>query len=138
MKPTLMMVLLVAAVGYATEEPPERASPQQVIAVRVEVADRTESGQTQQPEVWLRGVGSWFPDIKFGGDARTFEGRRVGTTDELFWYPLGRDEPEIKVEVSITENLCSQGCVRDMVHLEIWNDRFEVWGTPAVDKKIPR
>ncbi len=107
-------------------------------ALRVGVWDSTEKTATPRPEVWLRGAGSWFPDIEYGSDARNFEGHEVGTTIEIFFYPLGRDEPEIKVEVPITEDLCPQGCVRDMVSLEIYDDRFEIWGGPVKSQTIPR
>ena len=125
--------------GPATSVPNPEPPPAQptTITLRVTVSDFGSSSNVQ-PEVWLRGAGSWYPDITFGSDLRNFPDQVVGSDVELFFYPLGRDVPEIVVNVPITSDLCALGCARDVIHLELWDDRFEVWGATAESQVIQR
>lgn len=141
-----MMVFVVASlfISAPVEEParptatatPESVQPNPpaaptTVAVRVSVADYTESRPVYRTEVWLRGVGSWHPDLKHGADVRMYPGRRIGGIDTLYFYPAGRDAPELRVPVALADSLCPAGCDRDAVRLEVWDDRFEVWGPPV-------
>ena len=122
-----------AALGSQSESAPSSVS------LRIAVSDDTEHTPTpERTEVWVRGEGSWFPDITFGGDARDFSGLEIGTSETIFFYPLGRDEPEIQVLVPITSQLCPQGCARDLVMLDIYDDRFEVWAPGGTQETFPR
>ena len=100
-----------------------------MVSLRIAVFNDTKS-TPHRTEVWVRGSGSWYPNLEFGSDVRVFEGFEVGssTSGSIVFYPLGRDEPEIPVSIPITSNLCAQGCVRDMVQLAIHDDYFEVIG----------
>lgn len=121
------------AQDHAAAQPP-RATAQAAPttrALRVSVWNDTDSSPRGKTEVWLRGARSWFPDLRFGSDVKVYRDRRVGSTDTLYFYPLGRDEPEIPVFVDVTSELCPQGCVRDMVNLEIEPDEFKAWGNPV-------
>ena len=130
---TVLMVCLWALVV------PAPVVAQQSVSLRVAVNDDTEQTQTpERTEVWVRGTGSWFPNLEFGGDVRNYSDLEVGTTATLFFYPLGRDEPEIQVLVPITSELCPQGCARDLVTLDIYDDRFEVWDPGGTQETFPR
>ena len=110
------------------ESPDAESPPPQTITLRVSIRDETEQrSPTGQTEVWLRGAGSWFPDMAFGGDVRNYSGLAVGSSQEVVFDPFGQDDPEIFIDVPITAALCPNGCARDMLRLEIWDDRFEVW-----------
>ena len=68
-----------------------------------------------------------------------FPGRVVGTTETLFFYPMGRDYgPEIRVPVQITSALCAQeeGCARDLIRLDIYDDRFETLAPGGVHETV--
>ena len=85
-----------------TEEPVQAQT-----TLRVSVSDRRESDQSSvRTEIWARGSGSWFPDMRFGGDVRNFGPYMLGSTAEMVFYPLGREVPEIPVNVNITPDLC--------------------------------
>lgn len=127
-------VCILVTAGLLVAMDTER--PQDTKTLRVSVFAYDSGRVAGKTEVWLRGAGSWFPDLRYGSDARNFPGRRVGTVDTLFFYPHGRDEPEIPVPVGITPELCSAGCARGMIHLEVWDDRYEAWGITVVDGKI--
>ncbi len=105
----------------------------QAVTIRVSVFDWTEKKPIRgQTEVWLRGVGSWYPAMASGGDIREYPGRVVGAIDTLIFYPIGRESPELKVPVPITSTLCPAGCDRDVVRLEIWDDHYEAWGPNGI------
>ena len=126
----------------ATSTPTPEPAPAQpaTVAMRVSVFNQGESTNART-EVWLRGHGSWYPDLSFGGDVRNFPGQAVGSEVELFFYPLGRadqqtaDMPEIVVNVPVTASLATD---RNMVRLELWDDRFEVWGGSVESQVIQR
>ena len=54
------------------------------------------------------------------------------------FYPLGREVPEIPVNVNITPELCPDTCARDVITMEIYDDRFEIWGSPIEEKVVRR
>lgn len=126
--------------GYAQKElEPTRAKgrPRSAqVAIRVSAFNWTEQTIRGKTEVWLRGQGSWFPDLKYGGDVTTFEGRLVGSVDSLFFYPFGRNGPEMMVAIEIDSELCRQGCPRDMINFEVWPERFLAWGSPIEGHEI--
>jgi hypothetical protein len=100
--------------------------------LRVAVYDERARSAGGRPEVWFRGAGSWYPDLRYGGDVRNFGGRRVGTVDTLFLYPRGRDAPELRILVEIAADLCPNGCDRDVLHIEISDNRAEAWARTLV------
>lgn len=108
------------------------------VALRVSVSNMTESESQAlgSPEVWLRGEGWWRPDLTYGGDVTTFEGRKLGTSDTLKFYPFGTSGPEMIVVIAVDGELCPQGCARDMVNFEIWEERFLAWGSPIDGHEI--
>ena len=146
MKRTLLAVLVLALVQCTDPTPPPRAKGDSAtvkhptsVALNVVVWDSTEL--TTAPlgtEVWIRGHGSWFPDLEQGIDSKTFGPFKVGNTTTIYFYPQGREEPEIKIASPITADFCPQGCPRWSVYLDIQDDRFE-YTTPHGDSEsFPR
>lgn len=129
---TAVAVVAILAGCEPSPEPAARtidrpASPQ-VRTLRVAVWSETTRPSAGTTEVWLRGFGSWGPQLRHGADVRNYPRRPVGATDTLYFYPHGRGGPEVVVPVPITMEMCPDGCVRDAVNLEIHDDRVEVWG----------
>lgn len=108
----------------------------QSVSLRVSVFNMTEATIRGKTEVWLRGQGSWFPNLSYGGDVTTFHGRKLGAIDSLYFYPFGRGGPEMMVPIEIDSALCPQACVRDMVNFEIYSRRFLAWGSPIDGHEI--
>ncbi len=138
-------ILTSAACGAPGNSVPEDGPVTQEVAsaitLRVSVSDETDQipVEGQRTEIWLMGEGSWFPNLESGGDFRDYESLAVGTTQQLYFYPLGRNEPEILIDVPVTSDLCPNGCARDTVLLSVWDDRFEVLVPGAAETKtIPR
>ncbi len=129
----LAVVAFGSGLASKPAHPVDRGSAK---VLRVSVFNESASPVSGRPEVWLRGAGSWYPNLEYGGDVENFPGREEGTTDTLYFYPEGRETPEIQVPARITPDMCPDGCVRDMVHLEIWDDRYEAWGATVVDAPI--
>jgi hypothetical protein len=50
-------------------------------------------------------------------------------------YPAGREGAELPVRVELTSDLCAAGCDRDMIHVEIGDDAYVVWG-PIVGGRV--
>lgn len=143
LRPHLMLsAVMLAAMASCSDVPQQEEAVRQAapaapssVVLRVSVADLTESRPpTGRPEVWLRGAGSWYPNMNFGSDFRDYEARRIGATDTLFVYPQGRDSPEIRVPARISSDLCPQGCPRDMVLVEIHDGYFLVSGMPLAEE----
>ncbi len=104
-------------------------------ALRVAVTDDTDGplGGLGKVEVWVRGHGSWYPDLRFGGDVRTFDGFTLGKHDgDFFVYPDGRDGAEVRVLLDVPADMIS-GSVRDMVMVEIHRRKVVVIGVPIPD-----
>ena len=89
-----------------------------MIDLRIGVYDDTEkrplqSGilangkQDNRIEFWVRGLGSWYPDLHSGGDVNTLGSFPVGEQQELFIYPDGRDGKEIRVLFRMTKEMNS-------------------------------
>lgn len=134
-------------VGYVltsllAESPPTRpvvkatANRPQQIALRVSAFNMGDGRVSGRTEVWLRGQGSWYPDLQYDGDVTTFEGRTVGTVDSVYFYPHGRGGPVLMAPVHIGAEFCPQGCPRDMLNFEVWDDRYVAWGAGVEGHEI--
>ena len=123
-----------------TEEAPQQAAPQSdVVTLRVSVSDETTVRPVSgRPELWVRGAGSWFPNLEFGGDVCDYQGLVVGSSQEFVFDPTGMDDPEIAFDVPITDGLCPVGCARDTLLISIWDDRFEVLAPGGETITVPR
>ena len=114
-------------------------------ALRVWVSDDTDAfrppGKLGKVEIWARGHGSWYPDMRYGGDARLLGEFVVGNTHERDFciYPDGRDGTEIYVPFTMTSDMIS-GSDRDLVQVIISDRSVRVTGTSITDfeQKFPR
>lgn len=117
------------------EPEPENDPAEETKLLEVAVTDYTEQNPPgDRLEIWVRGHGSWFPDVEFGGDGPQAMGEfPVGElqTDDFYIYPDGRGGAEILVEFEMTEDMIS-GSDRDRTHVEIYDSYVEVWGGPEI------
>jgi hypothetical protein len=113
----------------ATDKPDAMPRP---MFLRVAIFDDTASGAPAELEVWIRGTGSWYPDLRFGGDVLEKAGPFAGgrTEADLVIYPTGRSGTEISVPIEITSELIETS-VRDMVTISISDGQVTATGTPV-------
>jgi hypothetical protein len=114
----------------------EKRSPTPV-SFKIQVWDDTVSNPPgQRAEVWVRGMGSWFPDLEFGADVKSGVGPfPVGSTQEVFVYPDGRDGAEVKVSVVVGSNLISDSD-RDAIIVEIGDTEVRVLGAAVQGRSL--
>ncbi len=81
----------------------------QEIDLEVALWDDSIERPAENIEVWVRGYGSWYPDLSFGIDVNTLGAFPVGELQEqdFFIYPDGRDGTEIRVEFQMTADMIS-------------------------------
>jgi hypothetical protein len=97
------------------------------VSLRVALTDYTENNKPN-PEVWIEGTGSWYPDIEFGGDVFIPDEPFSNDNNKIYIYPDGREGNEIIVEVVVSDEMISES-VKDTIHIEIYDDIIKVWGT---------
>ena len=83
-------------------------------------------------EVWIRGSGSWYPDLEAGESLETVGPFEVGAEIEgsFYVYPFGRDGVELPVTIKLEENHISDS-PRDLVMISIEEGQLLVSGTPV-------
>lgn len=104
------------------------------VYLRLSAVDETdEHPPTDDAEVWIRGIGSWWVDMEDGSDvleeAGPFE-RYDDTEGDIFVYPDGRDGVEIPVVVYFDEDFQS-GSDRDLLSIEIHDREVQIMGSPV-------
>lgn len=90
-------------------------------------------------EVWVRGVGSWYPDAESGDTKSEFGPFPVGEILEgdFFVYPFGRDGIEVPVTINLKNDHISESD-RDQIWIWIEDGVLTVTGTPLLrDVEIP-
>lgn len=98
------------------------------MTVRVAVFDDTKKNPLpQKAEIWIRGLGSWWIAKE---NVRNVPDREVGATDSIFVYPDGRSGKELSVPFKMTNEMCSQGCARDLISVDISDTHVVIHGTP--------
>lgn len=123
--PRALLVLLFCFAAYGLQAPRVEAA---TVTVRVAVFDDTEkSPLPQKAEIWIRGLGSWWIAKE---NVRNVPGREVGATDTIFVYLDGRSGKELSVRFKLTDEMCSQGCARDLVSVDISDTHVVIHGTP--------
>ena len=122
---TLMCVLLLTMI-VGLYSPAVLSSD---MTVRVVLYDDTEDRPLHpRAEIWARGLGSWW---LARDNMQDIGGRAPGKLDQLVIYPDSRDGKEITVQFQLTENMCRQGCPRDMITVAIDDNNVTIEGYPV-------
>ena len=90
-------------------------------------------------EVWVRGIGSWYPDAESGDTKSEFGPFPVGEILEgdFYVYPFGRDGIEVPVTINLKDDHISESD-RDQIWIWIEDGVLTVTGTPLLqDIEIP-
>ena len=141
----LALITLVAVLAQPGAEDIPPAEPRATTSVPVATRtlavavfdDTTDRPLTPDVELWVRGRGSWFPDLVGGGDRAELGAFPVGTPETLFVYPDGRDGAEIAVPFRMTAAMVS-GSVRDQVTVTIADTTVTVAGPPLGARPLVR
>lgn len=123
-----------------TEPPAQQQRSGDGLQLRVSVFDDTVSRPVDALEVWLRGYGSWYPDVSFGSDVVTYEMAVTEGQPYMFIYPDGRDGGvEIPVTFEIPADF-NPGSVRDMLQVSVSDTTVTVFGTvmPGLELEFAR
>lgn len=112
---------------------PPPATPEPIageVILEIAVWDDTASNPpASDAEVWVRGEGSWYPDLSFGADNRQLGEYRVGEPGEFFIYPDGRSGVEIQVEFVMTADMVPiSGSTQAQTVVEIHDSEVVVTG----------
>ncbi len=102
------------------------------VALRLAVYDDTVKSRNDLLEVWTKGLGSWYPDLEFGGDNTTIGPYKRNSAVDVYVYPGGRNSTEIRFTLTITADMISASD-RDMVIIEVGDDRVVVTSTGLPD-----
>jgi hypothetical protein len=127
--------LAATATATASAETEVTPTPKPVattLELKLAAMDYTENKPPGDTELWMKGLGSWYPDLTWGGDDTIIGPYGVGTTQELFVYPDGRGGVEIKVILRLTDDMISRSD-RDIVWVEIYDGKVLAWGTAIED-----
>src|SRR5680860_354379 len=105
------------------------------VLLEIAVWDEMEkSSAHNRMEIWVKGYGSWFPDLKYGGDKHSLGEFTVGGENEFFFYPKGRDGIEIKVPFKMTNEMIS-GSDQAQTIISVYDNKVEVFGQ-AIGRSI--
>jgi hypothetical protein len=102
------------------------------VAVRLGVWDETEKKPADNLEVWMKGMGSWYPG---GAGVKTLPSVPVNEEQALFIYPDGRNGKEIEVKFKANDEMISDS-VRDMLNIEITDSKVTVYGAPIEGHEV--
>jgi len=93
------------------------------ISFKLNVWDETISIPADKIEIWIKGVGSWYPDISQGADQKIIKSFPVNQPESLFIYPDGRGGNEIKVIFIPTSDMISESD-RDAIIIQVFDDQI--------------
>ena len=120
-----LLILLMCFAVSALQPRPLRA---EAATARIAVFDDTNKNPLpERAEIWIRGLGSWWITKE---NVMDVGGRIVGATDTMFIYPDARSGNELSVKFKMTEDMCRNGCVRDMIQVDISDAEVAVHGAP--------
>ena len=135
----ITVVFLSSLHSESSEPTPEEITPPPAtpsgseIAVRVSAWVDPESRELlpSDAEVWFQGHGSLW----LSRDPVKILGKRPpGQTQNLHIYPDGRDGKKIVVPITMTADMCPQGCDRDTILINISDDLVEVVGNAVKNR----
>ena len=97
------------------------------ISFKLMVWDDTEQKNAKDLEIWVKGLGSWYPNLEYGGDSNVIGPFPVEEIQKIFIYPDGRNGKEIMVEFIPKKEMISQSD-RDAIIIEISDEKVIVSG----------
>jgi hypothetical protein len=135
----LLIALSILTVVGCTVEPAGDAAgsvdtnldSSSVRSIRVGLYDDTDKRPPADDiEVWMRGAGSWRPDMRFGGDVKVLGEVEVPTMVDLAFYPDGRAGTEMEVKLNATADMCTQpdGCAKWLLSIAVSDTEVEIQG----------
>lgn len=128
----LVLVMVTAPASHAGKE------DKKILEVVV-WDDTSKNPPGDRMEVWVKGHGSWFPNVENGSDKKALGSFPVGEPNEFYLYPDGRDGAEIKIPFTMTREMIS-GSVMPQTIINIYDSKVEVVGQAIPDrtKEYPR
>lgn len=116
-------------------EPTPAPQPAQTVPLRVALWDDTDTRSAPGFELWVRGHGSWYPDLSSGGDAKVLGEFPVDALQDLFLYPDGRNGRELVVQFRMTADMIG-GSDRDTLMVRVDDGSVEVVGTAIPETSV--
>jgi len=123
-----------AAISVTTEAEPV------MVMLRIAVYDDTANNKISDlAEIWA-GEHGWSvgKDVAFGGASKDLARFEAGKANRLIIYLDGRGGKEMIVPFLLTEDMCLDGCARNMVNLDISDKSVEVHGRPVENVTFAR
>ena len=113
----------------ATDATPSEESKAAEKSFRLSVTN-LDDDQYPDFELWVRGNGSWFPKLEFGGDVLDSAGpfpAQALLDGNFFIYPFGRDGIEVSVPLYLSSEHIPDS-IRDMLPIVIEDRVLTVYG----------
>lgn len=124
----------VPADDSKSESASAQTAPEEVL-LEVMVSDFTEvDPPDDRMEVWVRGHGSWYPDMEYGVTKKGLGYFDVGEPHEgdFYFYPDGRDGTEIMIPFEMSDDMIS-GSTMSQTQITLYDDRIEISGQAIPD-----
>ena len=103
------------------------------VELEISFFDWTETNPpSEEAFVVVQGVGSWTPDLEFGGDGHSFGHFVIGAPGTLLIYPDGYDGKELGVTFVMTDEMIS-GSAQALTHIEVFDSEVLVYGQAIPD-----
>ena len=103
------------------------------VELEVSFFDWTETNPpSEEAFVVVEGVGSWTPDLEFGGDGHSFGNFVIGVPGTLLIYPDGHEGKQLSVTFVMTDQMIS-GSAQALTHIEIFDSEVLVYGEAIPD-----
>ncbi len=65
-----------------------------------------------------------------GASIREFEPLEIDKEYVVQFNQVHRNGSAVEIPITLTSAICVQGCDRDTLHIDVFSDNIEVWGTP--------
>jgi len=131
---TLFLAFSIPAMFLSSCSSSEPNGPE--FAVRVEVLVDPESDPLpRDAEIWIKDQGSW-PWRFASRDFKNLRTHPPGQSAYLYISPDGPEGKEIVVPITMTADMCPQGCWRDQIVISISDDSVKVVGNPIRNRGV--
>ena len=111
-----------------------------MVMLRIAVYDDTAKNKISDLAEIRAGEHGWSvgKDVAFGGASKDLARFEAGKANRLIIYLDGRGGKEMIVPFLLTEDMCLDGCARNMVNLDISDKSVEVHGRPVENVTFAR